>query len=330
MSESQPRARIVGTGMFLPDIVMTNHDIEKLCDTNDEWIRKRTGIKERRFAEEGIGSAELGTKAAAMALEEAGIAAEDLDAIICATVTPDQIAPANSHIMQANLGAVNAAGFDINAACSGFVFALSTANAYISSGMFKNILIVGTETISRILNWDYRDTAVLFADGAGAVVVTADTEGSGVLTSHIGSDGTGGDILNMPQGGWKYRLTPKFLEENPMVIGMNGPELFKRAVRMFCEEIRLTLETCNITADDIDLFVPHQANARISDAVRERVGLPEEKVFMNIDHTGNTVAASIPMALHEAKAAGLIKEGNLILIAAFGAGLTWASALIRW
>jgi 3-oxoacyl-[acyl-carrier-protein] synthase-3 len=330
MPESQPRARIVGTGMFLPGIVMTNHDMEKLCDTNDEWIQKRTGIKERRYAEEGIGSSELGTKAAQMALEESGLEAKDLDAIICATVTPDQIAPANSHLIQANLGATNAAGFDINAACSGFVYALSIANAYIGSGMFKNILIVGAETTSRILNWDYRDTAVLFADGAGAVVLSADTEGYGVLTSHIGSDGTGADILNMPQGGWKYRLTPKFLEENPMVIGMNGTELFKRAVRMFCSEIHLTLEKCSITADDIALFVPHQANARITDAVRERVGLPEEKVFMNIDHTGNTLAASIPMALHEAKAEGLINKGDLILIAAFGAGLTWASALIRW
>lgn len=316
--------------MYLPETVYTNHDLEKFCDTNDEWIFKRTGIRERRYAEEGIGSSELGTKAAVMALEEAGIAAADLDAIICATVTPDQIAPANAHLIQANIGAVNAAGFDLNAACSGFVYGLSVASAFIQSGMHKNILLIGTETTSRILNWDYRATAVLFADGAGAAVLTPDTEGNGVLTSHIGSDGTGAEILNMPLGGWKYRVTEEFVRNNPMIIGMNGPELFKRAVRVFCDEIYLTLENADVSIDDIALFVPHQANARITDAVRERVGIPEEKVFMNIDHTGNTVAASIPMALHEAKVAGKIKKGDLILLAAFGAGLTWASALVRW
>ena len=265
-----------------------------------------------------------------MALEESGIAPEEVEAILCATVTPDQPAPANAQLIQANIGACNTAAFDLNAACSGYLFGLSVANAYIASGMYKNVLLVGAETISRLLNWNDRSTAVLFADGAGATMLKADTSGHGVLTSHIGSDGTAEDILNIPQGGWKYKRTAEHVAANPTMIGMDGQELFKRAVRTFCDEIELTLKTAEVSVDDIALFVPHQANARISEAVRARVGLPEEKLFMNIDHTGNTAAASIPMALHEAKEAGRIHEGDLVLMAAFGAGLTWASALVRW
>ncbi|MFP6581196.1 MAG: beta-ketoacyl-ACP synthase III [Candidatus Hydrogenedentota bacterium] len=316
--------------MFLPERVVTNDDVSEMCDTNDEWIRKRTGIHQRHFAEEGIGAADLGTEAAKIALENAGMDAEELDLIICPTVTPDHMAPGSALIMQANLGAKNAAGFDINAACSGFVYGLATANAYIQTGMAKNILLVGAETISRVLNWDYRETAVLFGDGAGAVVLTADDTGHGVLTSHIGADGTGAYILNMPQGGFKYTPSWEYMRDNPPIIGMNGQELFKRAVKTFESEIRLTLENAGVSVDEIALFVPHQANGRIIDAACQRVGLPSEKAYINIDHTGNTVAASIPMALHEAWTEGRIKEGDLVLFAAFGAGLTWASALVRW
>ena len=330
MSNSPKRARIVGTGMFLPERVVTNDEVSTMCDTNDEWIRKRTGIHERRFAEEGIGSAELGTNAARMALEHAGMDAVDLDLIICPTVTPDQIAPGNALIMQANLGAKNAAGFDMNAACSGFVYGLATADAYIQAGLAKNILLVGTETTSRLLNWDYRDTAVLFADGAGAVVLTPDDTGHGLITAHIGADGVGAEILNMPAGGFKHTPTWEHIRDNPAIIGMNGQELFKRAVKTFESEIKLTLENAQVSADDIALFVPHQANGRIIDAACERVGLPTEKAYINIDHTGNTVAASIPMALHEGWVEGRIQKGDLVLFAAFGAGLTWASALVRW
>lgn len=330
MSEPVTRARIIGTGMCLPDRVVTNDDISQWCDTNDEWISKRTGIRQRHFAPEGVSSAMLGTEAARMALEDAGVAAEELDMIICGTVTPEQMAPMNALLMQDRLGAVNASGFDLNGACSGFLYGLSTANAFIQTGMAKTILLVGAETTSRLLNWDYRATAVLFADGAGAVVLKADDSGAGVLLSHMGSDGSGADILNMAAGGYKHTPTWEYIKENPPIIGMNGQELFKRAVKTMSNEVEQIIKQSGVNADDIALFVPHQANARIIHAACDRVGLPHEKAFINIDHTGNTVAASIPIALHEAKEQGRIKEGDLILFAAFGAGLTWASALVRW
>ena len=330
MSDSKKRARIIGTGMCLPDRVVTNDDISEWCDTNDEWITKRTGIRQRHFAEEGISSAMLGADASKMALADAGIDATDLDMIICSTVTPEQMAPMNALLMQDRLGATNASGFDLNGACSGFLYGLSTANAFIETGMAKNILLVGAETTSRLLNWDYRATAVLFADGAGTVVLQADDTGAGVLTSHMGADGSGADILNMAAGGYKYSPTWEYIKENPPIIGMNGQELFKRAVKTMSNEVENVIKESGVSAEDIALFVPHQANARIIHAACDRVGLPHEKAFINIDHTGNTVAASIPIALHEAKEQGRIKEGDLIMFAAFGAGLTWASALVRW
>ena len=325
-----PQCRIISTGMFLPEKVVTNHDLEKLTDTTDEWVTKRTGIKERHFAEEGVGSSDLGIEAARQALDEAGVTGGDLDAIICCTVTPDQVSPCVANLIQAHFSANAAASFDINSACSGFIYGLAIADAFIRANMFKTILLVGAETSSRLVNWDYRDTAVLFADGAGAVVLKADDGDAGVLYTHLGADGSGGDILGLSQGGFRYRQTPERLAENPFHISMNGRELYKRAVVTFESEIRNALEQTGLTVDDIDLFVPHQANARIIEAARERVGLDPDKVVLNIDHTGNTIAASIPMALHEARQAGRVKPGDLILMAAFGAGLSWGAAVVRW
>lgn len=331
MASSPLRACIKGTGSFLPETVVTNKDVEALCPTtNDEWIRKRTGIEERHQATDGDGSSVLATEAGKLALADAGMNAEDLDCIICPTVTPDQISPCVSQLTQATLGAKNAAAFDINAACSGFVYGLNIADGFIRAGIYKNILLIGAETTMRLLNWEYRDTAVLFADGAGAVVITAEEYDGGVITAHVGADGAGEDLLSMPLGGFRHDRTPENIAKHEWKILMKGPELYKRAVMIFESEIRRTLETAKVGLEDIDLFIPHQANARIIDAVRERVGLPEEKCFVNIDHTGNTVAASIPIALDEANRAGRIKRGDLILFAAFGAGLTWGSALVRW
>jgi 3-oxoacyl-[acyl-carrier-protein] synthase-3 len=316
--------------MFLPERVMTNHDVEKLCDTSDEWIVKRTGIRERHVAEEGVGSSDLGTEAAKQALAEAGIGAESLDAIICATVTPDQVAPGTAHLIQANLGANNAAAFDLNAACSGFVYSLATADAYIRTGFFNTILLVGAETTMRLLNWEYRDTAVLFADGAGAVILRGEEGERGILANHLGSDGATQEILAFPGGGFKHTPTPEYLREHPSKIIMNGPELFKIAINKFMHASNVVLEAAGMTKEDLDFFIPHQANARIIEVVREKMGLTPEQVVVNIDHTGNTVAASIPMALHEARMDGRVKEGDIVLLAAFGAGLTWGASLIRW
>lgn len=325
-----PKCRIISTGMFLPEKVLTNHDLEKLTGTDDEWVTKRTGIKERHFAEDGVGSSELAIPAATQALDEAGMNGADLDAIICCTVSPDQVSPCVSHLLQAHFSAKQAAAFDLNCACSGFIYGLSTADAFIQTEKFKTILLVGAETISRFINWEYRDTAVLFADGAGAAVLQADESGAGVLYTHLGADGSGGDILGLPGGGFRHKLTPEYVAENPFKIIMNGRELYKRAVITFESEIRNALEQTGLTTDDIDLFVPHQANARIIHAACDRVGLDKDKVVLNIDHTGNTVAASIPMALHEARQAGRVKTGDIILMVAFGAGLSWGSAVVRW
>jgi len=331
MGDLPLRACIKGTGSFLPEIVMTNKDVEALCPTtNDEWIRKRTGIEQRHRSKDGEGSSVLAIEAAKLAMADAGVTAEEIECIICPTVTPDQISPCVSQLTQAGLGAVNASAFDINAACSGFVYGLQAADAFVRAGVYKTLLIIGAETTMRLLNWEYRDTAVLFADGAGAVVVVAEEYDGGVLMTNVGADGTGEELLSMPQGGFRHERTPENLEDEEWKILMKGPELYKRAVHIFESEIRNALKQGNVGVDDIDLFIPHQANARIIETVRERVGLPTEKCFVNIDHTGNTVAASIPIALDEANKAGLIKKGDLVLFAAFGAGLTWGSALIRW
>ncbi len=324
------RARIIGTGAYLPEEIITNHDLEALMDTSDEWIRKRTGIEERHRAAPGEGTSDMALHAAKQALENAGVAPEELDAVLLSTLSPDQLFPASGNLLQGKLGAVNAASCDINAACSGFIYGLATAKSFIETGLHDTVLLVGADLSTSFLTFKHRDTDVLFADGAGAVVLRAEEGDHGVISMYLGSDGANYEILSMPMAGSKYRLTPENINDDPWKITMDGREVFKRAIIKFGESIKIALDSTGLSLDDIALFVPHQANARITEAVCERLDFPRERVVSNINKVGNTIAASIPIALHEANAAGRIKEGDLVLIAAFGAGLTWGSSIIRW
>lgn len=324
------QARIIGTGMYLPETVLTNKDLEKFCDTTDEWIRQRTGIEQRHQVTPGEGTSDLALRASRMAIGNAGIALEDLDAVICCTVTPDQLFPATANILHGKLGLKDIASFDLNAACSGFMAGLMMGNSLIASGMYKTLLLVGAEVQMNRMTWKNRDTAVLFADGAGAVILEACENGRGVLTTHLGSDGSAYEVLHLPRGGSREPYTIENFDEDAYTIYMSGPELFKRAVIKFVEVTQEALDATGLTMDDIDLFVPHQANARIIEAAGQRMGIAPEKVVMNIQRTGNTTAASIPIALHEVVEAGRVKEGDLILMASFGAGLTWGAAIVRW
>lgn len=316
--------------MYLPETVLTNKDLEAFCDTTDEWIRQRTGIEERHKVTPGEGTSDLALRASRMAIKNAGIALDDLDAVICCTVSPDQILPASANLLHGKLGLRDIASFDINAACSGFMAGLMTGNALIKSGVYKTILLVGAEIQTNRMTWKNRDTAVLFGDGAGAVILQASENGYGVLTTHLGSDGSNYEVLHLPLGGSREPFTKENLDEDAYTIYMKGPELFKRAVIKFVEVSQEALDAVGLTMDDIDLFVPHQANARIIEAAGQRMGIAPEKVVMNIQKTGNTTAASIPIALHEAVQEGRVKEGDHILMASFGAGLTWGAAIVRW
>jgi 3-oxoacyl-[acyl-carrier-protein] synthase III len=324
------RTRVIGAGSFLPEKVLTNKDLEKFCDTTDEWIRQRTGIEQRHSALPEHGVSDLSFFAAQTALEEAGIAAQELDLIIVCTVTPDQIFPASANILQGKLGADKAFSFDLNAACTGFLNGLATADAMIRTGAVKTALVVGAEIATNLLDWEFRDTAVLFGDGAGAVVLRGEEGDTGVLTTHLGTDGKNYDILHLPMGGSRDPITAENINDHPYRIYMNGRELFKRAVVKMTDMSQLALDTAGYTLDDVDVFIPHQANARIIEAVGERMKIDPKKVVMNIDKVGNTIAACIPIAIHEARRDGRIKDGSLVLFSAFGAGLTWGSALIRW
>ncbi len=324
------QARITGTGMYLPETVLTNKDIEAFCDTTDEWIRQRTGIEERHKVTPGEGTSDLALRASQMAIENAGIAPDDLEAVICCTVSPDQILPASANLLHGKLGLRDIASFDINSACSGFMAGLMTGNALIKSGVYETILLVGAEIQTNRMTWKNRDTAVLFGDGAGAVILQASENGHGVLTTHLGSDGANYEVLHLPLGGSREPFTKENFDEDAYTVYMKGPELFKRAVLKFVEVSQEALEAAGLTMDDIDLFVPHQANARIIEAAGRRMGIAPEKVVMNIQKTGNTTAASIPIALHEVVQEGRVKEGDHILMASFGAGLTWGAAIVRW
>ena len=324
------RARIIGTGEFLPETVWTNAKLETLADTSDEWIRKRTGIGQRHLAKPGEGASDLATPAARNALESAGVVPDELDLILCCTTTPDYLFPATACIIQNNLGAKNAAACDVNAACSGFLYGLASANAYILSGMYRTVVVVGTESATNRINWKKRDTAVLFGDGAGAVVLRAEDGEAGILSTYLGADGSGADLLIRPAGGSKLPITKENAEGPDCDVHMKGAELFKRAALLFEQASREAVKRAGVNLDDIALFVPHQANARIIGAAAKRLGLPDEKVMLNIERVANTTAASIPLALHEAATGGRIKKGDLVLLASFGSGLTWGAAVIRW
>lgn len=322
------RARIAGTGSFAPSKVLTNADLEKMVDTTDEWITTRTGIKERRVANENETASDLATKAASKALEKADVKPEELGLIIVATVTPDMIFPSTACFVQKNLKAKKASAFDVSAACSGFLYALDIGDKYVRSGSVEKALIIGVDLFSRILNWEDRNTCILFGDGAGAVVLEKVEDDRGILSTHIHSDGDYSQILYAPLDKVNCGSLPN--KEGRHGILMQGNETFKVAVKNM-EEVSLeALKFNNITSDKLALFIPHQANARIIKAVAERIKIPKEKVFTNIEKYGNTSSASVPFALDEALSLNKIKEGDLILLASFGGGLVWASALIKW
>jgi len=319
------RARIIGTGSHLPEKIMTNADLSKMVDTSDEWIRTRTGIQERRVSSEKTSTSDLAVIAAQKALKTAGISPEELDFIIVGTTTPDTLFPSVACILQDKLKAKKAACFDVSAACSGFNFGLSVAASFIESGAGRNILLVGADTLTKYLDWTDRGTCILFGDGAGAVVLQATKEDKGVLASVLGAKGEGGKHLVMPGGGSR---DPE--QKNGRFIKMDGKEVFKFAVWALQKSLEDVLAKGGFNISDLDLLIPHQANIRIIDHVKKKFNLPAEKVYVNLQKYGNTSAASVPIALDEALAENKIKDGDLIVLSGFGAGLTYGANLIRW
>lgn len=324
------RARITGTGSYVPEKVLTNFDLEKIIDTTDEWIRTRTGIRERHVAADDENTSDLATNAAERALEMAGVEADEIDQIIVGTITGDYPWPATACVVQSNLGAVNASAFDVSAACSGFIYALSCAVDRIEAGRSKKTLVIGAEILTRIMNWEDRNTCMLFGDAAGAVVVEAREGDHGILSTHLYTDGTQLELLYQPGFGTKLLPTVESLKAKAHTLHMQGNEVFKVAVRSMTEIAEIALKANSMSVEDIDLFIPHQANIRILNATAKRIGLKEDQVFINVDRYGNTSAATIPLAMDEANRAGLIKEGDILLLDAFGGGFTWAAALLRW
>jgi 3-oxoacyl-[acyl-carrier-protein] synthase-3 len=330
MSGAQRRSIILGTGSELPAKVVTNRELEQMVDTSDEWITVRTGIRERRVLEEGKGNADMAFKAATRALEDAGVEAKDLDAIVMGTVSPDYPFPSSACVLEDMLGARNAFSFDVSAACSGFLNALSVADLYVRAGKANKVLVVGSDTLSRLLNWQDRTTCILFGDGAGAVVLGASENGSGILSTKLRTDGSYVKTLYVPAGGSLKPATLHTVQNNEHTIAMNGKEVFKIAVRSMEEISRQALEEAGVGIEQVSLVIPHQANKRIIVALAERLGVPMEKVMVNLDKYGNTSAASIPVALDEAKRQGRIKPGDIVLFNAFGAGFAWGAAVVKF
>ena len=324
-------AAITGTGAYLPENVLTNFDLEKMVDTSDEWIRQRTGIVERRIAEDDVATSDLSVRASRLAIKRAQIDPLDIQMILVATVTPDTFFPSTACYVQKGIGAKNASAMDISAACAGFLYGLDLANGLIISGQYDTILVVGGEVFNNIVDWNDRNTCVLFGDGAGAAIVQATDERKGIISSYIGSDGDYADIdlLGIPAGGSRMPVTSDALDQNLNKIQMNGREVFKLGVRLMPEAAERALKKADISVDEIDLLIPHQANLRIIEAVGQRLGVPREKVYVNVDKYGNTSAATVIIALDEAIQQGRAKPGDLILLVTFGAGLTWGSTLLR-
>ncbi len=324
------RAHVVGWGKSLPARVLTNDDLAQMVDTSDDWIRTRTGIVERRIADDGETTFSLALQAAQRALEVSGLKPSQLDLIIVATVTPDYVFPATACLVQDALGATDAAAFDLMAGCTGFIYGLSVAADLISSGAYENAIVVGAETLSRITDWSDRGTCVLFGDGAGAVVLQANGADGGVLSSVLGSDGSGGELLCVPAGGSREPASSRTVAEGMHYIRMKGREVFRFAVQAMPAATRQTLERAGLTLSDLKLVIPHQANQRIITAATRALGLPPEVVFSNLERYGNTSAASIPIALCEAVEQGLIKQDDVVVCVGFGAGLTWGATAVRW
>ncbi|MGE5573374.1 MAG: beta-ketoacyl-ACP synthase III [Bacteroidota bacterium] len=322
-------AGIAGTGACVPERVLTNFDLEKMVDTSDEWIVERTGIRERRIARNGEVTSDLAAQAAAAALDDAGVSAGEVDLIIVATVTPDMPFPSCACVVQAKIGATNAAAFDIGAGCTGFVYALSLAHDLVAAGRYSNVLVIGAETLSRITNWRDRNTCVLFGDGAGAALVRPLERSDGLLAFVLGADGARGEVLTLPAGGSAHPASHDTVDQGMHYIHMQGNQVYRFAVRIMVEATRQVLERAGLAEGDIDVVVPHQANQRLIELAAERLGSPE-KVYSNVARFGNTSAASIPIALDEASRTGKLKAGDRVLLVGFGAGLTWGAAILRW
>lgn len=326
-----PTIRLASTGMWAPARVLTNADLEDMVDTTNEWILERTGIRERRIADDDVGAAQMGFRAAEAALAEAGMEASEVDAIIVSTATPDRLLPATACDIQAILGADRAVAFDVWAACSGWLYALSIARGLIATGQIRTALCIATERMSSIVDWNDRATCVLFGDAAGAaVVVPSEEEGRGVIASYMRSDGTLADLLHRPPNSVRVPIDVAEIASRDGYVKMAGREVFKAAVRSMCEAVDAVLSSSGISKDEIDLLIPHQANIRIIESTAKYAGIPMERVWVNVDRYGNTSSASVPVSLHEARSAGKVGDGSLVMMVTFGAGFTWAATLLRW
>jgi 3-oxoacyl-[acyl-carrier-protein] synthase-3 len=323
--------KIVGTGNYFPKDILTNHDLEKMVDTSDEWITARTGIKERHIAKDDESTGDMAIEAAKKALKDAKLKPKDLELILVATITPDMFFPSTACLIQAKLGAKKAAIFDIAAACTGYIYGMSIASSMIKCGDFNNCLLIGAEKLTSITDWEDRNTCVLFGDGAGASVLKPTEENKrGLISSYLGGDGNLGYLLHLPAGGSRNPASHETIEKGLHYVKMKGSELFKIAVKKMTEASQVALEKVGLGCKDVDLLVPHQANVRIIKAVAKRLGLAEEKVYLNIEKYGNMSSASTATALNEAVESGRVKKGDIIVLTAFGGGLTWGAAVIKW
>jgi 3-oxoacyl-[acyl-carrier-protein] synthase-3 len=321
---------ISGIGSAVPDKVITNDDLSKMVETSDEWIRTRTGIKERRVVEEDVATSDLCTEAALKALKDGNVAPKDIDLIIVATVTPDMAFPSTACIVQKNIGADNAAAFDMSVGCSGFLYGLATGSNFIKTGSYEKVLVIGAEVLSKIIDWKDRSTCVLFGDGAGACVLERCQGGKGILSYDLGADGANGHFLTQPAGGSRMPASIETVEKRLHYVHMDGREVFKFAVRAMETASLKALRKADMKLEDIDYLIPHQANERIINSAAKRLKVPKDRVYINLDRYGNMSSASIPTALDEAYQKGLIKNNDVILLVAFGAGLTWASVILKW
>lgn len=330
MPENVCAAGITGLGVAIPKRVMTNEDLQQMVDTSDEWIRTRSGIRERRIAHSSEATSDLALQAARQAMNRAGVHPKDLDLVIVATNTPDMLFPATACLVQDRLGAVNAGAFDLMAGCTGFLYALSVGQQYVASGTLKNVLVIGAETLSRIINWQDRNTCVLFGDGAGAALVQGVPANRGILAVRLGSDGGGGKYLRLPAGGSRLPASLETVSKGQHFVDMNGREVFKFAVRVMDVGSMEVISKAGWEPENVDFFVPHQANIRIINSAARRLGISMDRVLVNVDRFGNTSTASIPLALYEAVEEGKIQDGHNIVMVGFGAGLTWAGVAMKW
>ncbi len=325
-----PSASIIGTGSFVPKKVLTNADLERMVDTSDEWITTRTGIKERRIALPTKATSDMGAEASKRALQDAGLDASRIDLILCATVTPDMPFPSTACFIQKKIGATGAACLDLGAACSGFLYALETARQFVATGTFKTILVVGAEKLSSVVDWTDRNTCVLFGDAAGAAILQHRAKGRGILGTVMGSDGRHADILCLPGGGSKHPITPENVKDKLNTIKMSGKETYKFAITAMQNAALAVLKKTGVSAEQISLVIPHQANLRIVESLADKLGVGLDRCYVNLDKYGNTSAASVAVALDEAAKSGRLKRGDLILFVAFGGGLTWAASVLEW